>query len=205
MVVHNKAKEGFYQKIDNNIMAGVNAGVKTWNRTTGRTRADLANLMAYASNISITASMFFICSREYRPLVMMVGGILLFHTSLISGPKNKELDEKESGSLREGTYSLEAEAEKNLMRLTAPATVASAPLAYAFSFMPPFFIDGGASLPHMVFAESTVAFGASEYIMRADCVTPNGGAFAKSIEALKRAIRELHPVPVSVLRSASRS
>ena len=51
--------KNLYQQIDDTIMYGINAGVKAWNWTTGRTKADLALCLAYTAPFTMIGDGFF--------------------------------------------------------------------------------------------------------------------------------------------------
>ncbi len=48
---NNNEKRNLYERIDDSIMKGVNASVRTWNWTTERTKADLAGIVMHSGAI----------------------------------------------------------------------------------------------------------------------------------------------------------
>src|SRR3989338_7017707 len=95
-------------RIDNGIMKGVNAGVRAWNWTTGRTKKSLSNILMNASLLGVMTG--------FVDSLGVFGGLAISLPTaycFIKGQKCfNEAQEKESQAFEDSLKDLEAEEGK---------------------------------------------------------------------------------------------
>ena len=182
-----------YNKLDEGIMKGVNAGVRTWNWTTGRTKGDLANGML--SMAVILESTGWINNGNY------LFTVLALFTSHKFQNDNLEMEVKEENASNNGLkdYNFEDFKMKNKVMglLALPAC--------------PYFATNhshdGKLLPDTSFTDHSLALGfgmrsASHYVICADYLPPRKNCFSRGFGKLKSWYNSLASLPVKVPQPA---
>ncbi len=189
--------EGLYWKFDVLVMKGVNKAVRAWNWTTGRTRAQLANLILGAAEIVFAAGA--ICTAYAVDMPIFYFFALSAITLLPANQRrNIRQDRDEMDAARDGTLNLRVEQLKIMHSFLGPLSLCSGQVAFGIDYS----IRGThvkAMLPTMIgiCGISFLGIGISCYVMRADVVPPGKSAPARGFEKLKEAVRNgsLQPAP----------
>jgi len=184
-----------HQVVDDTIMKGVNAGVRAWNWSTGRTKADLANTMLTVA--PVLESVGWVNSSFGPAAGAMVGGLCLT-ASHLAQIHNKEIEAKEVRAINGSLINMEVERYKYYASLMAPVWGFNAAL-WGFGFM---------SHPHHSMLQTRATDyctavgnglrGVSYYVMRADYLPPRKNALARGWNNSKEFLRSLNsslPVP----------
>jgi hypothetical protein len=176
-----------YVAVDNAIVYGVNKGVKAWNWATGRTKADLANLLLYGSAFLIAGGGITLSSQEKNPYGGIVFSAVAALVSAVSINKNRKTEKKEMGESRrrESIEDAEIELHKENISWFGPlfgATGASiGSIAYSR-------LDNSAdykkNVGGLLLGGGFMALSGSYYVMRADNVRPRKNCIARGLEKL---------------------
>ena len=189
----NKNSPNLYLRVDDAIMRGANKGVRAWNWTTGRTKADLANLMIDANTLMQAISLMAI-----DPYLGFGAGVAWALVTAKDKKRNRLMNELEENALRQGALSIEVEAFKEDRRnMGLPLCVFGACTTVAVLTALPYTKDVFRILPSPAGVISMA--GPSCYVMRADNVPRKKNALARGWETYKEWLRapELQPVPIN--------
>lgn len=190
-----KEKRNSAQLVDDTIMAGVNSGVRVWNWTTGRTKADLANMMLTGSAIGLgLGACLFTGEKAVNPLgkgavlVVGAGGCFVAHMFQRGNIKIEELEGK---AMEDSAMSLRAEEMKGEMGVTGCglSLIAGTGLVMA---------SAGSDLPLEAIHSGFLAMGVSCYVMRADTVPPRKNALARGLDMTRDLLRKVRVEPVAL-------
>lgn len=169
-----------YQKFDNMVMRGVNLGVRAWNWTTGRTRADLVGSVSVAGIVlgAMAAYKF-----NQPPSILFGLGPALIPIFACNVYVSFETDKKEAKAIESGMKDADVERVKNSCKFLGPLGIGS---GITFPLGP-----GGAVW--------YTAMGVSLYVMRADYLPPQKNVLERSLDSLRELTynlkRQLRPVP----------
>jgi nitrate reductase NapE component len=192
-------RDGTYERFDNFMMRRVNEAVKVWNWTTGRTKADLANMFVMAS-VAI-------------PIVNVAvsGGYSLLAAEVPFGlgapfriMTNKIIERLEKDAIESGLMNPTVEAYKIECRFNGALWSFAYPLATSTIALHDRYMEGNMTV-YETFTASALMVGASKYVMRADYMPPRKNAFARGFEKLKDMVRTgaMQPVPIPVASTCS--
>ncbi len=196
--MNNNKNPNLYEELDNTIMRGVNAGVRAWNWTTGRTKADLANNLIGISAIGVGVGT--LDDINYYPVLACGLAGLWIGICHYCGKANDVLEIAELKALEKSLKDIDVENEKDAIKYPAPIT-----LGYG--------IFSGITDPHRceihnpsnagmyALAIGFISMGASLYIMRADYLPTRKDCVRRGLEKLAEKLKEIEiptpkPVPV---------
>jgi hypothetical protein len=172
-----------YERLDNGIMRGVNAGVRAWNWTTGRTRADLANLFVAGTIIGLSVGGIY--SGSILAIINPALSLALGHQVT---KRYREIDEEEVKANNEGLMSFRAEKMKEFASYAGPALIVLNCVGLNISEdVSTWFLSGGG------FSQ-----GLSFYVMRADYLPPRKNCVSRALDYLAESLRQPVPVPAGV-------
>lgn len=158
----NNGKKGLYTRIDGTIMDVVNTGVHVWNRTTGLSRADLANLMLMAS-----AGLQYIAfdAATNSRLESIAPTALFFIFGITQSMHNYKVDALEWAASKSGAMDIEVESYKGTCKILGPS---SCTIGSAFGGSGALLIGKPANFLIKEFYSFGLLSGPSFYVMRAD-------------------------------------
>ncbi len=170
-----------YGALDEAIMKGVNSGVRAYNWTTGRTKADLANKLLTIAPIAESTG--FIGMSYNNPftlgLSIFMSGIyiLLSHTQQET---NKKMEVAEQRALENSCLDFIVENWKNSAAFLGPMwSIVGSFIGYTEMRR-----SDGLSSTNYLIAGGNLVRGASFYVMRADYFPPRKSAVKKGLEKL---------------------
>lgn len=187
-----------YEKLDDAIMKGVNASVRAYNWTTGKTKADLANKLLTIAPIAESTG--FIGMSYNKPLLFPISiatsGLFIF-LSHITRKRNEETDMLEQRALEDGCLDSEVELEKECNAKLGPFWVLMAGLQGTSAITGPNYLE----FTNYLIAGGNLIRSASFYVMRADYFPPRKSAIKKGMEKLSEIIEQykapdFQPAPV---------
>lgn len=165
-------------------MWGVNKGVWAWNRTTGGTKAELANTLLITSGFCQAAG---IGINEGDPVgssitMLMAGGIL---TVLYRGfySQNKTVEMLEERALRRGAMDPKAEEVKRKYGFVGLGQVVA-----SLAFGIPQALEGKIGMD-IAWGSTVLLTAPSFYVMRADYLPPRKSLMAMGIDKAKELLR----------------
>ena len=170
-----------YEKLDDSIMKCVNASVRAYNWTTGKTKADLANKLLTIAPIA--ESMGFI-GMSYNHLSLLPGSIFisgaLVFLSHITQERNKKTDMLEQRALEDGCLDFRVESRKEADGKIGPLCAISAGFQGTFAITRQDYLE----FTGYLVAGGNLIRSASFYVMRADYFPPRKSAIKKGMEKL---------------------
>jgi len=185
-----------YQKIDNEIMAGVNRAVRTYNWTTGRTKTDLANKCLDAATICLGFQM--VC---HEPIVIPFNLFSIFNIHKLQ-KGYKEADKREIAASKAGCQDFEVEElKKGPAKLSGYLTIGAAGAVAGTSVT---FLNNreiAAKIGDYSLAMGLTLIGASQHIMRADYLPPRKSCVERGLDKLVELGKSLRRKPAVELNS----
>lgn len=179
-----------YEKLDDTIMKGVNASVRAYNWTTGKTKADLANKLLTIAPIAESTGFIGMSYEKlfFLPILISISGAMIYLSHIIQ-KRNKETEMLELKALEDSCLDYKVERRKEANSRIGPAWAISA------------VFQGGIVITRTDYSEFTgylVAGGnlvrsASHYVMRADYLPPRKSAVKRGLEKLAEIIEEYKP------------
>lgn len=178
-----------YEKLDDTIMKGVNASVRAYNWTTGKTKADLANKLLTIAPIAESTGFIGLSYNNpfFLPISLSISGAMMF-ISHDAQERNKETDMLEKKALEDGCLDFKVESRKEADGKIGPAC----------AIMVGFQGAMGATRSNDNFAGYLIAGGnlvrgASYYVIRVDYLPPRKSAVKRGLEKLAEIIEEYKP------------
>lgn len=181
----NNERKSLYEQLDSGIMYSVNLGVQAWNWTTGKTRADLANLlnMGYISLVSagiIASPNSSLSSKIIFPSIVTLIGIHTFK-------RNQTMDREEISAALNSVKNPIVESQKKNCELNGILnTCAGSVLSLRSENI--YESTGGIGI---------ISFGLGHYVMRADYLPPRKNCVSRGLEKLTKELSILNPSPVT--------
>ena len=177
-------------------MKGVNQGVRAWNWTTGKTKADLANGMINSASILIgigAGMVYYDHDRSVASLVipMLMGSGLMAVVWHPTKTRNREMEQLEVKAHQNGLMNLKVETRKNMCKFGGQLVLL---LATTGEFLGPAIHPGH----DFMWCSYGLLVGPSYYVMRADCLPPKKNALARGWDKAKELLRELNTAPSPV-------
>jgi len=181
-----------YIAADQFLVDRANEAVKAWNWTTGRTRAELADVVNVVGGTFISYS-------SKSPLITSVLipaiGIPLF----LVHKDNKRIDRQDEEAKNKQALSYESERAKKIMKITSPLQAGCGLVIYSSENARPTennLFDGN------LFGFGSIIISLSGYIMRAGYQAPRKDCVRRGIEKIKQGLERIaerwQPVPEAV-------
>lgn len=178
-----------YEKLDSALMEGVNSGVRAWNWTTGRTKADLANLLLGVTPILDSMSQLV----EPNPSKYAMLALLLSTSSIYAHyqqKRNSAMEKIEAKALESNAKSMDVERyNQNNKGFQCPYWMG---LGGVLTAMP------SKNCSNQFIGASDVMRGLSFYVMRADYLPPKKNCLSRAMDKVSDAIAQASQVPVPV-------
>lgn len=185
--------------LDSLIVNGVNAGVKAWNWTTGRGKADLANTLLVAANIGIFAGHF--VREEYGEGAWMAS--MIAPVSALNIYTNKKVEKEENHAITRESLSFSAEWFKYNSKVGGYIMTLANLGFLAFDYLaPPNEKIRCDKLGHIISDISWLMFGGSMIVMSAENLPPRKNCLSRAkdcvVEYTKKLGESLQPAPQPV-------
>jgi len=179
-----------FNKIDEGMMRGVNTGVRVWNWTTGKTKADLANDLLTIAPILESVGM------ANRGLYIIIPGLL--YISHIVQKENTKIEKKESRAIENNA--LDFEVEKYKLNSKVNALIFTPSALFWGTYHPP---KQGIFLPDAVATDYCTSLGhvlrsASYCVMCADYLPPRKDVLSRATDKLKEWAKEIAERPIGL-------
>jgi len=178
-----------YQAVDNTIMKGVNAAVRAWNWTTGRTRADLANLMLGVAPIGECTGYFGSLSFVGVPF-----GIVCLFGSHYAQKENQEVDSFEKKAAQSGVMDPNVERIRTRHRVMGPSFIGVSGFQASLGFIPK---NENPEYNAMTSAGHALRAG-SCYVMRTRYLPPRKHCVSLARDKLREIVEEYRARPAIV-------
>ena len=180
-----------YEKLDDAIMKGVNASVRAYNWTTGKTKADLANKLLTIAPIAESTGFIGMSYNHLSllPGLLFISGSFVF-ISHITQERNKETDMLEQKALEDGCLDYRVELRKENEGKLGPICAIAAGLQGKFAITRQDYLE----FTGYLVAGGNLVRSASYYVMRADYLPPRKSAVKKGLEKLAEIIEEYKPL-----------
>lgn len=179
-----------YQSLDDSLMYLTNHGVKAWNYTTGKTKADLANKALFLAPIADAAGCLLIPSERTKYLSLGIAVPFQMIYSHYFQKRNMEIEKKEVKALESKCLDIGVEHYKQSEKTWGPAFL---------------LISGTQGWPtssqqnyNFGLAAGHILRGLSCYIMRADYLPPRKNIIVRAMDKLTEQLQALNRVPVPV-------
>ena len=195
----NNEKIGLYRAIDNAIMRGVNGGVRAWNWTTGRTKADLANTMLTIAPILESVGWINLS----QTIGICMTGLCLSHSHHYQ-KENIKMEEMESKALSIGAMDLEVEKYKSTAHPQPLLWIVTAALFVANDHKNGSIVPDRTQTDYCTALGSTIRAG-SLYVMRADYLPPQKNILSRAADRTRELLRGFQAQPAGAPASAGRS
>lgn len=186
-----------YESFDNFMMHNANNAVHAWNWTTGRTKADLANLVLDAT--AVTFNFGILLSGLYFLPISALLSIPIIH---YEQKENIIIDEKEQKAAEDNLKEIEVEFYKNSKKNSGTFR-----LAFSTAYIPFYMAikpeDISGKLSSIVVGTSFILWGSADYIMRADYLPPRKNCLSRAKDKITEIIEayksrpELATLPAS--------
>lgn len=178
-----------YEKLDDQIMKGVNASVRAYNWTTGKTKADLANKLLTIAPIAESTGFIGMSYNNpfLLPISLSISGAMMF-ISHDAQERNKETDMLEQKSLEDSCLDYIVELRKEVDGRIGPVWAITAVFQGAMGAT-----RSNDNLTGYLVAGGSLVRSASHYVMRADYLPPRKSAVKKGLEKLAEIIEEYKP------------
>ena len=164
-----------YDKLDDAIMPGVNAGVRAWNWTTGGTKADFANTLTFFSLGGAGTGIIF--SEASVSLPNAFFGALLYTAIPAFIYDNNQREGKELRAFYNMRKDVSVESEKGFSKTIGHVGLASSTLAIPFGYSKD-------KLLHTIGGIALLGQSLSFYVMAADPIFPRKNCISRGIEYL---------------------
>lgn len=170
--------KSLYGRVDEAIMSGVNKGVKAWNWTTGRTKADLANVSNIAATTTYT--LYSISSKDIAPYVFLP---LVAGVSLVNIKSNIYFEKKEVKALENGLKDMQVEIHKEIAKIEGSMNMGCSAVIF--------------TMPDYKFLSLTSLFwGLQDYITRAEYLPPKKNVVSRAADKIGEYLRESVRAPL---------
>lgn len=179
-----------YEKFDDGLMYLANKGVRAWNWTTGRTKADLANAMLSVAPVLESVGFANYYKMTGLPVIPFLLGI-----SHVCKKINLEIEDREVKALESGLKDTRAEFLKRASKMASPCYFG---LAYLLAIAPNtkgVFLDSTHETNLITAAGFTVS-AASHYVIRADYLPPRKNILSRAKDKLVEIIESYQPAPL---------
>lgn len=176
-----------YDRLDEEIMKGVNAGVRTWNWTTGRTKGDLANILEFSGYALMSSGLLAESPEHILPVTLIV-----IPSSACCYIGNKNIDDREIKAYEKQCLDPKVEKQKKtLLKYCAPlcSLVGFEFIGLAHSENKDYF-----GIP---FGIGLNLCSAGFYVMRADYLPPRRNVLSRAIDKVKKWAKEFSNEPVT--------
>lgn len=175
------------KKLDEGILYCVNRAVHAWNWTTGRTRADLANLLQTGGVIAGSLGMILSMAIDKRYFESFVYPLILFGGAHFVQRKNMEIDGLELKALEKEAKSIEVEEFKYNCKFGGYFTP---PLAVI-----PLLSNGKELDWGHLYGVMCLSLGVAFQVMRADYFPPRKNVLARAKDKLAEMLRAYQRKP----------
>ncbi len=176
----------YYDKLDDFIMAGVNAGVKAWNWTTGRTKGDLATILQLSGFALMGTGIMTESPQTNSPLLAFcISGALCSYLD------NRNIDAKEMTATEKNCLDLDVEKSKSTSRkylAPLPCLVGLHFISLSYSKNKGYFgipLGIGMNL-----------WGAGVYVSRADYLPPRKNVISRASDRIRELIKNKEQQPI---------
>ena len=176
---------GLYEKFDSTLMRGVNAGVRAWNWTTGKTRAELANNLELGGAVFWSIGVF-----GMNKVAGAIGVPLAALGTYGAAILNNKQDKVEAEALEKKALDPFAERRKAKHSFWGPAYATFSGLSAT--------TKASSGYDGTTFAIAYGCFAASSYVMRAENLPPRKSVIARAADSLKEMMQQPVLQPVSV-------
>ena len=204
---NNQESRSLYDRFDDTVMKGVNAYVRAYNWTTGKTKYDLANSMLIGGSIISSTGMLIGASMIPRyNLLFAPFCVFPLIGSHIGQKKNYAQKKLEEDAQEKHCKSLEVEKMNESRRKSSLSNLGWASMEFSLGSIPPFYLSSSLFLSS--FGTHFLFSGVSDYVMRAENLPPKKSVFSRAWEKGKNLVGKLNespepaiegnPVPVQV-------
>jgi len=174
------------EKIDKGVMYLANKAVHGWNWTTGKGKADLANLLfLLGSGACIGGD---VVKKDYH--MVEVGGIVLGIGSIAYGLYNKKVERLERDALKREAKSFDAEVYKHILKSVGNFLLCAASGFIAFNLSSHNDLEKNPEAHSLktgalIFNAGLAMIASSSFVMRADYLPPRKNCLARGWEKAK--------------------
>lgn len=181
-----------YNALDSAIMGGVNKGVHAWNWTTGKTKAELANILDSGYGICFSVG---IC--ELFP----IGGILIFPLCLLGCHTTQEnntiMEKLERNALENGCLDSRVECYKGERRIVGGINAIGGVFGFAIAanYKNPDDKNFMNYVGTFMVGSGFLMEAASNYVMRADYFPPRKNCVRRGLDKLSEIVESYRPQP----------
>jgi hypothetical protein len=175
-----------YKFIDDATMYLANASVKTWNWTTGRTKADLASILQKTSAVSYGLGVFSynIPLGIFSSIIALVGANHCVNHFI-------KFEKAEEKALEKKAKDIQVEDDRAFYKFQG----------YNWAVIPPFLATSmrmNQGLLYESLITTSIMTSASFHVMRADYLPPRKNCLARGLDNLTEQLQSLRRVPVQV-------
>ncbi|MBP7708764.1 hypothetical protein KA107_03690 [Candidatus Pacearchaeota archaeon] len=180
-------KRSLYEKFDDGVMSVVNKGVRVWNWTTGRTKADLANTLVYTGGAAVPAG----CFIRGWPVAGSILAAIYLPGSIFSSKANKKYEELEVTAMEKGLMDQRVENRKEDSRKLGNQIGAIGIIQIYPNVVPTLEKTIG---DYTCFS-GMEAIALSYYVMRADYLPPRKNVLSRAKDKLVELLNQAEQVP----------
>lgn len=164
-----------YTEIDDLVMHSVNKGVRVWNWATGRTKADLANILVGTAWLNLNLCIVYrgiqdFIKKPQEGFYIALGEVSLLAFTSFYGyflvKNNNRIDRLETRANLSGLHNIESLQRKEKAKIAAPVTLLCAPISGVSTF------QNDQNNQSYLLAPTFFLMGLEEYVMRADSDLP---------------------------------
>jgi len=175
-----------YEHFDRFMMARTNEAVQAWNWTTGRTRAELADVLQVSANVCASAH-FLQRNNAIGYLVVP----LFVYGAYASHQVHEKQDKLESKAAQNSLKNMVVENIKQSNKFWSPIFMGVSGLGITTDL-------ASGKNDNFLISTANFLFGARGYVMRADYLPPKKSIFARAKDYIREAMQQpvLQPVPI---------
>jgi len=159
------------QIIDDLVMSGVNSGVSAWNYTTGRTKADLAQILMYSGPVGFFSATYF------NP-IYMITGVISIHVAAKFSKLSKLTQKLEESASNKDMKNRLVEGTKPLYQIGGYGMQVMAPVHLSL------INDETNLVENQLAALSFFSMGVASHVMRAEYMPPRKDCIRRGIDKL---------------------
>lgn len=173
------------EKLDDIVMKGVNAGVHAWNWTTGRGKADLANLLNISGGLTINTG--FILQRDYLSTSIFLPTMIFVSYKL--GRANKSVEKSEINAINSQALDIEVEDNKRVYKFVGYSIGILSAIFLPINIFKPVDLQEN---PHaytdkigsLIVNAGNFMLASSHQVMRADCLPPRKNCISRAADKI---------------------
>lgn len=184
--------ENAYSALDESIMKGINKGVKAWNWTTGKTKADLANGLLTAAPMLECLGLLKVSPYSLIPGIL--ASIPFLFITHITQKSNREMEKVEASALDKNALDFRLYAYEKTNSLIGPLWLVISGMQGSLGYFERnrnwednFFLASGHFLRSM-----------SYYVMRTDYFPPRKSCVKRGLDKLDSILEEYRARPREV-------